>query len=163
MRQIVILFFLGSVLFSCKKEKVPEPCTNVTLTGQRASVVGTWRWYKTWINQIDASGSTFTYDVTPTTEGFNYYCIISADGKYKGYKDSILVDEHNLTSIFVDKDNGFGDYSLASLLDCGEEQLVMTLYSTDSTEDILKLREFPIYFDDPVQKKKSSYNFFKRD
>ncbi len=160
MRQVIVILFLGSLFFSCKKDKVPEPCTNVELTGKRASVVGTWRWYTTRVYQTFTSG-TFPLDYTPVTEGFNYYCVITADGKYKGYKDSVLVDEFSMTSIFYDNNNTIGVYRLAALRNCGEEQLDMTVFSSDSTEDVLALREFPIYIKEPD--KYSTHNRFKRD
>lgn len=165
MRQILMFSFIMLLLPSCKKDKVPkgEPCTNVELLVKRSEFVGTWRWQKTWVLQTFASGNTYTFDYTPATEGFDYYCVITADGKFLGYKDSVLVEEKNLTSVFYDDDNGYGDHTLASLLNCSENQLLMTFNYSDTTDDILKIREYPLNFDDPIQKKKTSHNFFKRD
>ncbi len=162
MPQILLLSFAATILFSCKKDKVPkeEPCTNVELTGNREAVVGTWRWYSTRVYQSTSTGN-IPLDYTPQNQGFEYYCVITSDGKYKGYRDSVLVHDIVLTRIFVDNNSVQGKYSLSALMNCGDEQLNMTVFSSDSTEDVLALQEFPLNINETY--KYSTYNRFKRD
>ncbi len=160
MRQILMFSLIMLVLPSCKKDKVPkeEPCSNVELTGKRAAVVGTWRWDRTKVYHNFTSGTMLLYS-TPATEGFDYYCIITADGKYRGYRDSILVDEFDMTSIIQDYDSGMGKYSLSSLRNCGEEQINLAIFTNNSSEELAQL-QFPLYFKE--SNKYTSYNYFKR-
>ena len=162
MRQTLILIFSGMLLFSCRKDKVPEPCTNVELKGKQLSVVGTWRWYKTWVNQTFASGNTYTFDYTPTTEGFNYYCVITEDGVYRGYKDSVLVHEHLMSSVRFENFDDVNRNAMSVYLDCYLDQLSLGVDNPSSNDSIIDIWEYPIRFDDELAKKYSKLNFFKR-
>lgn len=161
LKTVFVLIALSST--SCKKDKVPEPCTGVTLEGQRASYVGKWRWYKTRISQWFDIGPDYFYDVTPTSEGFEYYFIISNDGLYKGYKNDSLVHVHILSEISHENYDNSSLHYLSCYSDCGNEIVDLTIENANGSLDSLRTRRYPLNFVDNVAKKRSLMNYFVRE
>ena len=162
MRQVLIIVFLGTLLFSCKKDKVPVPCSGIEMIGERSKMVGTWRWYKTWVNQTFASGNTYTFDYTPDSEGFNYYCVISEDGWYKGYRDSVLVHEYLMSSVRFENFKDSNRNDLSAYLDCSMNRIGLGFNEASTNDTVIDVWEYPLRIDDEVTKKHSTLNFFKK-
>jgi len=162
MRQILMFIFLGTVLFSCKKDKVQPPCSGILITGERTKLLGTWRWYKTWVNQTFASGNTYTFDYTPDTEGYNYYFTISKDGIYRGYKDNVLIHEHVMSKkVNENFEHPITQY-LETKVDCSDSGLRFIFNNYPQNFDTINLWEYPIRFDDEIANKHSKLNFFTK-
>lgn len=85
MKSYLSIAIILLLLVSCIKEDYRPECTPMSFTEvQSSNLVGKWRWYKTDIEQWFDVGPSFFYEVTPQSEGFEYYFIISEDGLFKG-------------------------------------------------------------------------------
>lgn len=94
---IVLLGFL--LLLACKKDQTQGACSGVQMTGSKEVFVGKSIWYNTVVKEWFDVGTPIYHDYTPATEGFNYYFVITEDGKYKGYKNDTLIHDFILDKI----------------------------------------------------------------
>jgi len=163
MGKIITILFCTTILFSCKKEKVPEPCEGVSMSiGDRTFFVGKWRWYKTDIEEWFDIGPSIYSEYTPQNQGFDYFFTISTDGLYKGYKNNVLI--HNIVLSNVDSEyfNGVSAHLIQFNVDCSSE-----LISFDNTinlnNDTVTTAVYPFNFYDEVNQLKSNSNYFRRE
>ena len=158
------VFVLIALSFtSCKKDKVPEPCTGVTLEGEETVYVGKWQWYKTRIRQWFDIGTDYFYDVTPSSEGFEYYCLISSNGIFEGYRNDTLVDRFILSSIEFEQFTDTIVNGMTFNLDCSVKMLNISHLYPLNNSDSIRIHEYPIKFTDEVAKKQSVINFLVRE
>ena len=148
---------------SCKKDKVPEPCTGVSMSGERAVFQGKWRWYKTWVTEWFDMGSDIILDYTPQSEGFEYYFTISSDGRYQGYRDGLLVDNFIMSNVqyeyFMSSDRNV----MTLDLNCTNEKIRLGINNPITNNDSIDLIEYPFNFNDPANHLYSNINFFVRE
>ena len=162
MGKIITIVFCISLLFSCKKEKVPEPCEGVAMTtGDRDFFVGKWRWYKTSVEQWFDIGPSIYSDYTPQNQGFDYFFTISTDGLYKGYKNNVLI--HNIVLSNVDSEFFGVSVNLIQFnINCTSD-LVYFDNSINLNNDTITTAAYPFNFYDEENQIKSNSNYFMRE
>ena len=152
------------LLLSCKKDKVPPPCTGVSMTGERTLFVGTWHWYRTSVEEWFDIGPSIYYDYTPQTEGFDYYFTISEDGFFKGYRNDVLVEDIVLSIVEFENFGGVNTNGMRFSLNCDQfDVLGLTMFSSNVTQDTILTREYPLNFDDQENHLKSGQNYFVKE
>ena len=158
------VFVLIALSFtSCKKDKVPEPCTGVTLEGEETVYVGKWRWYKTRIRQWFDIGTDYFYDVTPSSEGFEYYCLISSNGIFEGYRNDTLVDKFILSSVDYELFSSSTINGITFLINCETEMLSLSHLNPETNEDTIRIYELPLFYKNDTEKKETIRNYFVRE
>ena len=164
MGKVITLLFCLSLLASCKKDKVPPPCSGVSMTGERTLFVGTWHWYRTSVEEWFDIGPSIYYDYTPQTEGFDYYFTISEDGFFKGYRNNVLVEDIVLSEIFGEIFGGQNTSGMSFRRNCAEYDMFdIVMQSSNVTEDTIHTREYPLNFDDQENHLKSGQNYFVKE
>ncbi|MDX2359249.1 MAG: hypothetical protein QNK23_00490 [Crocinitomicaceae bacterium] len=160
MGKAIIFLFSLALLVSCKKDQTPEPCTSVSMAGEREMFVGTWRWYSTVVEEWFDLGPSIQHDYTPQNQGFEYYFVIDVDGTYKGYRDNVLVDDFLLSSIAFEIFGGTNSSGMDLRLDCGSKALELIIYSSNIQNDSLHSPNYPLSFDDQENHLIARQNFF---
>ena len=164
MGKVITLLFCLSLLASCKKDKVPPPCSGVSMTGERTLFVGTWHWYRTSVEEWFDIGPSIYYDYTPQTEGFDYYFTISEDGLYKGYRNNVLVDDLILSRVKFENFGGVNTSTMRFALNCNELTIFdIVMFSSNVTQDTILTRDYPLNFDDQENHLKSGQNYFVKE
>jgi len=162
MGKIITIVFCISLLFSCKKEKVPEPCEGVSMSGDRAFFVGRWKWYKTDIEEWFDIGPSIYSNYTPQNQGFDYFFTISTDGLYKGYKNNTLIHSIVLSNVDYEFFDGASQRIISLNLDCSSEMINLSNTINLNTDTIHGF-SYPFDFYDDVNQIKSSANYFMRE
>jgi hypothetical protein len=161
-RALLIPLILVSI-FSCKKDKVEAPCTNVSMVGERERFVGKWKWYNTIVEEWFDVGPSIFHNYTPASEGFQYYFTISQSGDFKGYRNDTLVHDFLLTGVPEENFNGVDfDYFLTKI-NCGVEELDFQQWVWYNTKDSLFTGNYPFDFRDEIEQRESKQNFFVRE
>jgi len=164
MGKVITLLFCLSLLASCKKDKVPPPCSGVSMTGERTLFVGTWHWYRTSVEEWFDIGPSIYYDYTPQTEGFDYYFTISEDGFFKGYRNNVLVEDIVLSEIVGEIFGGQNISAMTFSRNCAEYDMFdIIMQSSNVTQDTIHTREYPLNFDDQENHLKSALNYFVKE
>lgn len=130
---------------------------------QSSNLVGKWRWYKTDIEQWFDVGPSNFYEVTPQSEGFEYYFIISEDGKFKGYKNDTLVHEWIFNKTSYQNIDGDTMKTITFNLDCTNLKLSFSRLPYSYNLDTLATRSYPIQFDDEQNHLRTHRNYFSRE
>lgn len=162
MGKVISVILLSVVVFSCKKDKIPEPCQGISMSGERSFYVGTWHWYSTTVEKWFDIGPSIYHDYTPNTQGYEYHIVISPDGVFKGYKNNSLVTERILSDVHFEYFNGISGHSIQLNMDCQDDLLGFSNALTLSNDSINTYR-FPLDFDDQENHLKSLRNFFVRE
>ena len=162
MGKIIGLLFCITILFSCKKDKVPFPCTGISMLGDRSVFAGKWRWYKTTIEQWFDLGPSIYSDYTPQNQGYSYYFTISEVGVFKGYKNNLLVDDFVLNEVQYEIFSSTTLHGMRISLNCTESQINISIDPSKSV-DTLTIPEYPLDFEDESNKLKSLSNYFVRE
>ncbi|MDX2359247.1 MAG: hypothetical protein QNK23_00480 [Crocinitomicaceae bacterium] len=126
----------------------------------RGDFIGTWRWDKTSVRQWFAIGSDVYLEYTPANQGFEYYCNITADGKYEGYLNSELVHLFTLSDVEWEI-KGQLDNVLALYIDCSQELLGFD--KSNLTNDTIRIQEYPLNFHDEENNLETIRNYFVRE
>lgn len=144
MGKTIVSFFIATIiLFSCEKEEYTkyDICTPLEMTGSRSNVIGTWKWFSTSVKiQYDPNSTPQYEEITPQTEGFEYYFTIDANGSYKGYKNNVLVHSHVFSDVKYEVDNQTIT-GLEPYLDCTNEYISLAIWY--SAFDTLKTETYP--------------------
>jgi len=152
------------LLLSCKKDKVPPPCSGVSMTGERTLFVGTWHWYETIVEEWFDIGPSINYYYTPQTEGFTYYFTISEDGHFRAYENDLLVEDLILSEVQFEIFGGQNTSGMQLHLNCeNTEMLDLTMPSSNVTNDSIWSRRCPLNFDDQENHLKSGPNYFVKE
>jgi hypothetical protein len=162
MKRILPILILAIVILGCKKDKTTPPCTNVSMVGERETFVGKWRWYKTSVREWFDVGPDIFHDYTPTTEGFEYYFIISENGVFKSYRDNVLENDF-LMSYANFEINGEMNNVLTTALNCSSLELSLVESNLNSTDDSVFIYEYPLNFYNEVEQRESKVNYFVRE
>ncbi len=163
MGKIIGLLFCITILFSCKKDKVPFPCTGISMLGDRSVFIGKWRWYKTTIEQWFDLGPSIYSDYTPQNQGFEYYFTISTNGIYKGYKDGILIENFIMNDVYAESFWSTTRSVMGIMIECSSNQFRLGIDQPLINNDSLDFIEQPYNFDDPINKLRSKINYFVRE
>tara|TARA_R110002072_G_C7958516_1_gene533734 strand:- start:101 stop:592 length:492 start_codon:yes stop_codon:yes gene_type:complete len=163
MGKVIIILFCTTFLFSCKKDKVPIPCTGISMSGDRSVFVGKWRWYKTRVSEWFDIGPDISYEYTPQNQGFNYYFTVSQDGLFKGYRNDTLVHDIILSSVYQELFLGGGVDGMEVFENCSSKIIRFSRYTPSSTLDSIHLFQYPFNFYDEINQMKSNQNYFVRE
>jgi hypothetical protein len=163
MGKIVGLLICILIVLSCKKDKTPEPCTGISMVGERERFVGKWKWYKTIVQEWFDVGTPIYHDYTPVTEGFDYYFTISSDGLYKGYRNDTLIHDFMMTGEPEEIFNGYPVDVFKAKLDCAEEELEFIHWVWNDQEDTIYQLKYPLNFRDEELQLESKNNYFVRE
>ena len=163
MGKTISIIFCLAVLFACKKDKVPVPCSGVSMTGERQLFVGTWHWYSTTVEEWFDIGPSIYHDYTPQNQNFEYYFDISQDGIFTAYENGSIKQQFVLGG--VDFENL--DASIVNVItfnkDCSESLLDIRQSAFNLTDDTIYLLEYPLNFDDQVNHLRTGRNYFVRE
>jgi len=151
------------LLLSCKKDKVPPPCTGISMTGERELFVGTWHWYNTTVEEWFDVGSSVYHDYTPLTEGFNYYFTVSQDGLYKGYRNDTLVQDLILSNVDYEVFQTVTVEGMSFNVDCSEDLFDLQKFAFNTTDDSIYQFAYPLNFDDQVNHLRTGRNHFVKE
>ena len=158
----LLLFIPLLLLVSCKKDKAPAPCEGITMSGERARFVGTWRWYSTLVEEWFDVGPSNFYNYTPLNQGFDYYFTISEDGILKEYKNDALIREVILSSVFGENFNPQYEVGIDLYMNCSKNWVDLRQYTNSST-DTLYTSFTPFSFDDVNNHLRSRWNYFVKE
>lgn len=163
MGKVISVILLSVVVFSCKKDKIPEPCQGISMSGNKAMLIGTWRWYNTSVEEWFDIGSPIYHDYTPFSEGFDYYFTIDIHGNFKGYENGELRDQHIFSSINSEIWNGSIVNGIEFGTDCLNEDLQIRQFSSNVTNDSIYIFKYPLNFDDEINHLRTKRNYFVRE
>ncbi|MDX2359250.1 MAG: hypothetical protein QNK23_00495 [Crocinitomicaceae bacterium] len=160
MGKAIIFLFSLALLVSCKKDQTPEPCTGISMTGEREMFVGTWSWHGSLIKESFDIGLPVYHLYTPQTQGFEYYCTIGIDGTYKGYQNGLLIHDLVLNEVFFENLNA----SITDVIDvytnCSNERIDFRHQLPNPTIDSIEISKYPYQFVDEENKLESLRNYF---
>src|SRR3989338_5840187 len=161
--RLLLFILLLVLLMSCKKDKVPPPCTGVSMAGDRELFVGKWRWYNTLVEEWFDVGPSNWLSYNPQNQGFEYYFTISADGIFKGYRNDTLIEEFILNKVTFEVYNGQTCDLIEFTKDCSESTIDLTHYYFNTTNDSIWTSLFPFNFDDQENHLESKLNYFVKE
>lgn len=164
-KKLVYILYIGLVLFSCKKDKVPTPvvCSGVSMTGDRELFVGTWRWYNTIVEEWFDIGPSNWLSYNPQNQGFEYYFTISSDGIFKGYRNGILEEEIILSDVSFESFNGPQSEVMSFNTNCTSAIVAFNHWTSNITNDTIISEYYPFNFDDQENHLESKLNYFVKE
>ena len=163
MKNIGAISLTFMLLLSCKKDKVPEPCTGVSMSGDRERFVGTWRWDSTLVEEWFDVGSSIYFYYTPETEGFEYYFTISQSGEYMGYKNNALIHKFLMSKPISEVYSNQTVNAISVTKDCSSEEFDVRQFGSNITNDSIYQFAYPLNFDDQANHLRSVRNYFVRE
>ena len=163
-RSIVYIIASVVLLLSCIKEDYPPECTPKELTEvQKSNFGGKWRWYSTTVEEWFDVGQSIYHYYTPQNQGFEYYFIITDEGRYKGYQNDTLVHDFILNKNTNYFSNNNFLYGVSFSTDCSVFGLSFSKNIPNQSLDTLSTISFPIYILDDENHLNSLRNSFVRE
>lgn len=164
MKAPYLILLLAISFSSCIKEDYPPECQPRELTEiQRSNFGGKWTWQKTVIEQLFDIGPSNFYEVTPQSEEFEYYFVLTDKGEYLGYRNDTLIHEFILNKSTV---ANIDEQTLAGIsfnVDCTNLKLNLSRFPQEYHLDTLFSLVYPINLDDTGNHLRSYANIFTRE
>lgn len=163
-KNVMLSFLLICALFGCIKEDYPPECVPRELSEiQKSNFGGKWIWNKTVIEEWFDVGPSNFFEITPQSEGFEYYFVLTDEGMFRGYRNDTLIHELILNKSTV---SSIDDQKLASVnfnIDCTNLELILSRFPQVYHLDTLFTFSYPISFYDGENQLRSRANTFVRE
>ena len=163
-KKLALYLLLLIVLSGCIKEDYPPECVPRELTEiQKSNFGGKWIWNKTVMEEWFDVGPSNYYNITPQSEGFEYYFILTNAGMYRGYRNDTLIHELILNKSTI---SSIDEQTLAGVsfnVDCTNLTLSLSRFPQGYHLDTLFTFSYPILFNDELNHLRSRANTFVRE
>ena len=133
------------------------------MTGERELFVGKWRWYGTTVMEWFDVGNPIFHNYTPQNQGYEYYCTISTDGIYRGYRNDTLIHDLILSKVDFEIFNGVNTSGMNINLNCLDNLIELNHLSLNLTKDTISIGQYPLNFKDDENHLESLRNFFVKE